>query len=443
MLGLKLDLGNTGIDEKEIQKYAKKVSDIHGKLHEEKDDENEFLGWLELPTKYNKREFKKIKECAKKIQSDSDVLVVIGIGGSYLGARAVIESLTNTFYNLQDKDMRKTPQIIYVGNNLSPNYMNDVIDLVSSKDFSINVISKSGTTTEPAIAFRIFRELIEAKYGLEEARKRIYVTTDKKKGALKTLAQKEKYETFVIPDNVGGRYSVLTAVGLLPIAVAGIDIDKLMKGARLAQDKYCDPELKYNECYQYAVARNILYKNDKNIEILVNYEPKMHYMTEWWKQLFGESEGKKEKGIYPSGADFTTDLHSLGQYIQEGRRNLFETVIRIEKPETNISINIDEDDLDGLNYLVGKSLDFVNKKAMEGTIQAHKDGDVPNILITMDELTPETLGQLIYFFELACAMSGSILGVNPFDQPGVEKYKKNMFKLLGKPTKTEKSTNKK
>ena len=443
MLGLKLDLGNTGIDEKEIQKYAKKVSDIHGKLHEEKDDENEFLGWLELPTKYNKREFKKIKECAKKIQSDSDVLVVIGIGGSYLGARAVIESLTNTFYNLQDKEMRKTPQIIYVGNNLSPNYMNDVIDLVSSKDFSINVISKSGTTTEPAIAFRIFRELIESKYGLEEARKRIYVTTDKKKGALKTLAQKEKYETFVIPDNVGGRYSVLTAVGLLPIAVAGIDIDKLMKGARLAQDKYCDPELKYNECYQYAVVRNILYKNDKNIEILVNYEPKMHYMTEWWKQLFGESEGKKEKGIYPSGADFTTDLHSLGQYIQEGRRNLFETVIRIEKPETNISINIDEDDLDGLNYLVGKSLDFVNKKAMEGTIQAHKDGDVPNILITMDELTPETLGQLIYFFELACAMSGSILGVNPFDQPGVEKYKKNMFKLLGKPTKTEKSTNKK
>ena len=435
MLGLKLDLGNTGIDKKEIQKYAKKVSDIHGKLHEEKDDENEFLGWLELPTKYNKREFKKIKECAKKIQSDSDVLVVIGIGGSYLGARAVIESLTNTFHNLQDKEMRKTPQIIYVGNNLSPNYMNDVIDLVSSKDFSINVISKSGTTTEPAIAFRIFRELIEAKYGLEEARKRIYVTTDKKKGALKTLAQKEKYETFVIPDNVGGRYSVLTAVGLLPIAVAGIDIDKLMKGARLAQDKYCDPELKYNECYQYAVVRNILYKNDKNIEILVNYEPKMHYMTEWWKQLFGESEGKKEKGIYPSGADFTTDLHSLGQYIQEGRRNLFETVIRIEKPETNISINIDEDDLDGLNYLEGKSLDFVNKKAMEGTNHAHKDGDVPNILITMDELTPETLGQLIYFFELACAMSGSILGVNPFDQPGVEKYKKNMFKLLGKPSK--------
>ena len=435
MLGLKLNLENTGIDEKEIQKYAKKVADIHNELHTKKDDENEFLGWLELPTKYNKREFKKIKECAKKIQSDSEVLLVIGIGGSYLGARAVIESLTNTFYNLQDKETRKTPQIIYVGNNLSPNYINDVIDLVSSKDFSINVISKSGTTTEPAIAFRIFRELIESKYGLEEARKRIYVTTDKKKGALKTLAQKEKYETFVIPDNVGGRYSVLTAVGLLPIAVAGIDVDKLMKGARFAQDKYCDSDLKYNECYKYAVVRNILYKNDKNIEILVNYEPKMHYMTEWWKQLFGESEGKKNKGIYPSGADFTTDLHSLGQYIQEGRRNLFETVIRIEKPETNISINIDEDDLDGLNYLVGKSLDFVNKKAMEGTIQAHKDGDVPNILITMDELLPETLGQLIYFFELACAMSGSILGVNPFDQPGVEKYKKNMFKLLGKPSK--------
>lgn len=432
MTGIKLNLENTGISEKSILKYNQKVEEIHNNLYEKKDDENEFLGWLELPTKYNKKEFKKIKESAKKIQETSEVLLVIGIGGSYLGARAVIESLTNTFYNMQSNQERKTPQIIYVGNNLSPNYINDVIDLISQKDFSINVISKSGTTTEPAIAFRIFRELIEAKYGLEEARKRIYVTTDKEKGALKTLADKEKYETFVIPDNVGGRYSVLTAVGLLPIAVAGIDIDKLMKGARFAQDKYCDPDLRYNECYQYAVVRNLLYKNEKNIEILVNYEPKMHYMTEWWKQLFGESEGKEGKGIYPSGADFTTDLHSLGQYIQEGRRNLFETVIRIEKPETNISINLDEDNLDGLNYLVGKSLDFVNKKAMEGTIAAHTDGDVPNILITMDELNEEVMGQLIYFFELACAMSGSILGVNPFNQPGVEKYKKNMFKLLGK-----------
>ncbi len=433
MVGLKLDLKNVGIKESEILKYSKEVAAIHQELHEKKNDENEFLGWLELPTKYNKKEFKKIKECAQKIQKNSDILLVIGIGGSYLGARAVIEALTNTFYNLQEKGIRKTPQIIYVGNNLSPNYINDVIELIGNKDFSINVISKSGTTTEPAIAFRIFRELLEAKYDLEEARNRIYVTTDKERGALKQLATREKYETFVIPENVGGRYSVLTAVGLLPIAVAGVDIDKLMKGARFAQDKYCDEDLKYNECYQYAVARNILYKEDKNIEILANYEPKMHYMIEWWKQLYGESEGKDEKGIFPTGADFTTDLHSLGQYIQEGRRNLFETVIRIEKADNNILINIDEDNLDGLNYLVGKSLDFVNKKAMEGTIQAHVDGDVPNILITMQELNEETLGQLIYFFELACAMSGRILGVNPFNQPGVEKYKKNMFKLLKKP----------
>ena len=433
MVGLKLDLKNVGIKESAILKYSKEVAAIHQELHEKISDENEFLGWLELPTKYNKKEFKKIKECAQKIQENSDILLVIGIGGSYLGARAVIEALTNTFYNLQEKGIRKTPQIIYVGNNLSPNYINDVIELIGNKDFSINVISKSGTTTEPAIAFRIFRELLEAKYDLEEARNRIYVTTDKERGALKQLATREKYETFVIPGNVGGRYSVLTAVGLLPIAVAGVDIDKLMKGARFAQDKYCDEDLKYNECYQYAVARNILYKEDKNIEILANYEPKMHYMIEWWKQLYGESEGKDEKGIFPTGADFTTDLHSLGQYIQEGRRNLFETVLRIEKADNDILINIDEDNLDGLNYLVGKSLDFVNKKAMEGTIQAHVDGDVPNILITMQELNEETLGQLIYFFELACAMSGRILGVNPFNQPGVEKYKKNMFKLLKKP----------
>ena len=355
MVGIKLDIKNSGVAEEDIFKYGKEVAKIHDKLHEKKDDEKEFLGWLELPTKYNKKEFKKIKECAQRIQKNSDVLLVIGIGGSYLGARAVTEALTNSFYNLQDKKIRKLPQIIYVGNNLSSNYINDVIELISDKDFSINVISKSGTTTEPAVAFRVFRELLEAKYDLEEARSRIYVTTDKEKGALKQLADKEKYETFVIPDNVGGRYSVLTAVGLLPIAVAGIDIDKLMKGARFAQDKYCDSDLKYNECYKYAVVRNILYKQDKNIEILANYEPKMHYMTEWWKQLYGESEGKNGKGIFPTGVDFTTDLHSLGQYIQEGRRNLFETVIRIERPETNISINIDEDDLDGLNYLAGKS----------------------------------------------------------------------------------------
>ena len=394
---------------------------------------DEFLGWLELPSKYNKKEFKKIKECAKKIQKDSDVLLVIGIGGSYLGARAVIEALTNSFYNLQDKSVRRKPQIIYVGNNLSSSYINDIIDLLIGKDFSINVISKSGTTTEPAIAFRIFRELMESKYGLEEARKRIYVTTDKESGALKKLANNEQYATFVIPDNVGGRYSVLTPVGLLPIAVAGIDIDELMKGARFAQDKYNDDNREYNEAYQYAVARNLLYKDGKNIEILANYEPKMHYVTEWWKQLFGESEGKDKKGIFPAGVDFTTDLHSLGQYIQDGRRCLFETVINIERPYSDIYINSDEDDLDSLNYLAGKSLDFVNKKAMEGTIEAHVSGGVPNILITMEELNEETIGQLIYFFELACAMSGKILGVNPFDQPGVEAYKKNMFRLLKKP----------
>lgn len=433
MIGLKLDLTNADLEMEDIYEYKETVKEIHRELHKNSNDEKEFLGWLELPSKYNKKEFKKIKECAKKIQKDSDVLLVIGIGGSYLGARAVIESLTNSFYNMQDKSVRRKPQIIYVGNNLSPSYINDVIDLLIGKDFSINVISKSGTTTEPAIAFRIFRELMESKYGLEEARKRIYVTTDKESGALKKLANNEQYATFIIPDNVGGRYSVLTPVGLLPIVVAGIDIDELMKGARFAQDKYNDDNIEYNEAYQYAVARNLLYKDGKSIEILANYEPKMHYVTEWWKQLFGESEGKDGKGIFPTGVDFTTDLHSLGQYIQDGRRCLFETVINIERPYSDIYINSDEDDLDGLNYLVGKSLDFVNKKAMEGTIEAHVSGDVPNILITMEELNEETIGQLIYFFELACAMSGKILGVNPFDQPGVEAYKKNMFRLLKKP----------
>ena len=433
MAYLKLNLDYSGIDEKTLKKYDKKVQEIHKELQENKENEEEFLGWIDLPKNYNKKEFAKIKECAKKIQSDSEVLLVIGIGGSYLGARAVIESLTNTFYNMQSKEERRTPQIIYVGNNMSPNYINDVIELVSNKDFSINVISKSGTTTEPAISFRIFRELLEAKYDLEEARSRIYVTTDKKNGALKKLATKEKYQTFVIPNNIGGRYSVLTAVGLLPIACSGIDIDKLMKGARFARDRYCDEQLKYNECYQYAVARNILYDNNKNIEILVNYEPKMHYMTEWWKQLYGESEGKDGKGIFPAGADYTTDLHSLGQYVQEGRRNLFETVIKIDNSEKDLVMKLDEDDLDGLNYLEGKSLDYINKKAMEGTIQAHVDGNVPNIVIEMEKLDEENLGSLIYFFELACAMSGKILGVNPFNQPGVEKYKKNMFRLLEKP----------
>ena len=413
--------------------YAEQVSEIHRKLHEKASDEKEFCGWIDLPTNYDRDEFERIKKAAKKIQSDSDILLVIGIGGSYLGARAVIESLTNTFYNLQDKKERKTPQILYVGNNLSTNYINDLIDYIGDKDISINVISKSGTTTEPAIAFRIFREIMENKYSLKEAKSRIYVTTDSQKGALKELSNREKYSTFVIPDNIGGRYSVLTAVGLLPIAVAGIDIDELMEGARLAQDRYSDENLKYNECYKYAVLRNLLYKEQKDIEILVTYEPKMHYFIEWWKQLFGESEGKEQKGIYPSGAEFTTDLHSLGQYIQEGRRNLFETVINIEKTARPIKMKTEEDDLDKLNYLAGKTLDYVNKKAMEGTIAAHVEGDVPNIVINIEKLDANNIGQLIYFFELACAMSGSILGINPFNQPGVEKYKTNMFKLLGKP----------
>lgn len=433
MGNVKVDFKNARVFEKNVMEYADKVSEIHKELHEKASDKNEFLGWLNLPTDYDKKEFDKIKKAAQKIQSDSDVLLVIGIGGSYLGARAVIEALTNTFYNMLSKETRKTPQILYVGNNLNPNYINDLIEVIGNKDLSINVISKSGTTTEPAIAFRIFRELLENKYGLKEAKKRIYVTTDAKKGALKTLATREKYTTFVIPDNVGGRYSVLTAVGLLPIATAGIDIDKLMNGARIAQDKYADENLKYNECYKYAVLRNVLYEKEKNIELLVTYEPKMHYIIEWWKQLYGESEGKDGKGIYPAGAEFTTDLHSLGQYVQEGRRNLFETVINIKNSDSDLKINYDEDDLDCLNYLEDKSLDYINKKAMEGTIAAHVEGDVPNIVINMDKLDAETLGHLIYFFELACAMSGKILGINPFDQPGVEKYKTNMFKLLGKP----------
>lgn len=430
---IKLNLINTGIDKEYIYEYKEKVEFIHNVLHNRANDERDFVGWLELPTKYDKKEFSRIKKAAKKIQEESEVLIVIGIGGSYLGARAVIESLTNSFYNMLPNNQRKTPEIVYVGNNLSPNYINDLIEYIGKKDFSVNVISKSGTTTEPAIAFRIFREILENKYGIDEARSRIYATTDKEKGALKTLAENEGYEQFVVPDNVGGRYSVLTAVGLLPIATAGIDIDKLMEGARIAQDRYNDSDVKYNECYQYAIARNLLNQCNKDIEILVNYEPKMHYFTEWWKQLFGESEGKEKKGLFPAGVDFTTDLHSMGQYIQDGKRNLFETVISIEKSNSDITINSDDDNLDGLNYLAGKELDYVNKKAMEGTIRAHVSGNVPNIKITMERLDEQNMGELIYFFEKACAVSGMILGVNPFNQPGVEEYKKNMFKLLEKP----------
>ena len=434
MANISVNFENVGITQKSILEYKEQVENIHKDLHRRVSDEKDFVGWLELPTNYDKEEFKRIKKAAEKIRKESDILLVIGIGGSYLGARAVIEALTSSFNDMLPAEQRKFPQILYVGNNLSSNYINELIEYIGDKDFSVNVISKSGTTTEPAIAFRIFREILENKYGIDEARSRIYATTDKEKGALKTLSENEGYEQFVVPDNVGGRYSVLTAVGLLPIAVAGIDIDKLMEGARNAQERFDDPDLKYNECYQYAVIRNILYnKMNKTTEILVNYEPKMHYFTEWLKQLFGESEGKDQKGIFPAGVDFTTDLHSMGQYIQEGRRNLFETVISIKKANSDITINPDDDNLDGLNYLAGKGLDYVNKKAMEGTVKAHVSGDVPNIIIELERIDEENIGELIYFFEKACAISGNILGVNPFNQPGVEKYKTNMFKLLEKP----------
>lgn len=426
---IKLNYENAGVPEKELMKYKDRILKIHKELEQRADDEKDFVGWLKHPSEYDKKEFERIKKAANRIRKNSEVFVVIGIGGSYLGARAVIESLTNSF----GEQTKKVPQIIYAGNNLSSNYIQEIMDYISDKDVSINVISKSGTTTEPAIAFRIFREILETKYGIEEARKRIYVTTDSARGALKKLADEEDYETFVIPDNIGGRYSVLTAVGLLPIAVAGINIQKLLNGARFAEEKYSDSNLKYNECYQYAVVRNVLYRLQKNIEILANYEPKLHYFAEWWKQLFGESEGKEQKGIFPSSVDFTTDLHSMGQYIQQGRRSLYETVLWVENSKNDIKIKADEDNIDGLNFLAGKTLNFVNQKAMEGTVEAHVAGDVPNIILQIDKLDEENIGQLIYFFEKACAVSGMLLGVDPFNQPGVEAYKKNMFRLLGKP----------
>ncbi len=433
MTNLKLNLKYTGLEEKEMMEYAKQVEQIHKELHDKATDLTDFVGWIELPTNYDKKEFERIKKAANKIQKDSDILLVIGIGGSYLGARAVIESLSNPFQMMEPKKDSKKVQVIYVGNNLNPVYIQDVINLLADRDFSINVISKSGTTTEPAIAFRIFREILENKYDLKEAKKRIYVTTDQIKGALKTLAIEEGYETFVIPDHVGGRYSVLTAVGLLPIAAAGIDIDALMQGAKFAQDKYSDSNLKYNDCYKYAVGRNLLYRENKNIELLISYDPRLHYFIEWWKQLFGESEGKDQKGIFPTGAEFTTDLHSLGQYIQDGRRNLMETVLHIKKYPSDIKIKRDDDNLDGLNYLEGKTVGYVNEKAMEGTIKAHVSGGVPNFVLEIEKLDATAMGHLIYFFELACAVSGKILGVNPFNQPGVETYKTNMFELLEKP----------
>lgn len=392
---------------------------------------SDFLGWLDLPLKYDRAEFKRIKAAAKKIRRQSEVLVVIGIGGSYLGAKAAVEFCKPTPPLPIRGGRKKHFDLVFAGNSLSASYHSQVLEAIGDRDFSVNVISKSGTTTEPAVAFRLFRQKLEDKYGKTGARERIYATTDKSRGALKTLATQEGYESFVVPDDVGGRYSVLTAVGLLPIAAAGIDIDALMRGAADAVKQYKKP-VKENDCYRYAAVRNALHRKGKDMELLVNYEPRCHYIAEWWKQLFGESEGKDGKGIFPASVDFTTDLHSMGQYIQDGRRMLFETVLEIKKPESDFNLFKTGDDLDGLNYLAGKSLDYINKKAAEGTRMAHTDGGVPNLVVRIPEATPYYLGQLFFFFEKACAISGYLSGVNPFDQPGVEAYKKNMFALLGK-----------
>ena len=421
------------ISENEITILSPLIKNAHKMLHNKTGPGSDFTGWVDLPHNYDKAEFARIKEAAGKIRSDSDALVVIGIGGSYLGARAAIEALSHTFYNLLPGDKRGTPEIYFVGNSISSTYISELFELLEGKEISVNVISKSGTTTEPAIAFRVFREYLENKYGKAGAAKRIYATTDRARGALKKLADEEGYESFVIPDDVGGRYSVLTAVGLLPIAVAGIDIDEMMKGAADAADLYNNDDVAANGCYQYAAVRNALYRKGKTIEIMVNYEPSMHYFTEWWKQLYGESEGKDHKGIFPAGVDFTTDLHSMGQYIQDGLRSIFETVLSIEKPRKNITIKEDKDNLDGLNFLAGKDIDYVNRMAMQGTILAHNDGGVPNLVVNIPEMSSYWFGNLVYFFEKACGISGYLLGVNPFDQPGVEAYKKNMFALLGKP----------
>ncbi len=429
------------ISEDEIKEISPCVEMAHKTLTEKTGEGNEFLGWLDLPVNYDKEEFARIKKCAEKIKCDSDILIVIGIGGSYLGAKAAIDMLTGHFFNLLPKEKRNAPQILFAGNSISGAYLSELVELVKDKDFSVNVISKSGTTTEPAVAFRVFKDLLEKKYGKTGARERIYATTDKEKGALKNLSDSEGYETFVVPDDVGGRFSVLTAVGLLPIAASGADIDKLMEGAKTARESFADCNLKDNPCYQYAAIRNLLYQKGKAIEIMVNYEPRLHYFSEWWKQLYGESEGKDGKGIFPASVDFSTDLHSMGQYIQDGKRILFETVINVENAGNDVIIEETDDNIDGLNFLKGKSLSFVNNKAFLGTLLAHNDGGVPNLVLNVPELNEYYLGQLIYFFEKACGISGYMLGVNPFNQPGVEAYKKNMFALLGKPGfETEKAT---
>lgn len=421
------------ISDEEVVNMKKIAEDAKKVLLEKTGAGNDFLGWIDLPVDYDKEEFERIKKAAKKIQGDSEVLVVIGIGGSYLGARAAIEFLRHGFYNNVSKEVRKTPEIYYAGNSISPAYLKGLIDVIGDRDFSVNIISKSGTTTEPAIAFRVFKEMLEKKYGKEEAAKRIYATTDKEKGALKGLATAEGYESFVVPDDVGGRFSVLTAVGLLPIAVSGADIDKLMEGAASGRDKALNNVFEENDAMLYASIRNILHRKGKLVEITANYEPSLHYFGEWWKQLYGESEGKDQRGIFPAAVDLTTDLHSMGQFIQDGSRIMFETVVNIENTDAKIYIEEDPDDLDGLNYLAGKGMDFVNKSAMNGTVLAHTDGNVPNLMVNVPEQNEFYLGELFYMYEFACGISGYILGVNPFNQPGVESYKRNMFALLGKP----------
>ena len=421
------------IHEEEIAGIKAGVQAARETLVEKTGAGNDFLGWIDLPVDYDKEEFGRIKKAAEKIQKDSDVLLVIGIGGSYLGARAAIEFLSHSFYNNLPKEKRKTPEIYFVGNSISSKYIHDLMDLVDGKDFSINIISKSGTTTEPAIAFRVFKEMLIEKYGKEEANKRIYATTDRARGALKNLANEEGYESFVVPDDVGGRFSVLTAVGLLPIAVSGADIDALMQGAADARKNALETPFEKNSALLYAAVRNILLRKGKQVEIVANYEPSLHYVSEWWKQLYGESEGKEEKGLFPASVDFTADLHSMGQYIQQGERMLMETVVRFAPAEQQMVVPFDEANGDGLNFLAGKTMDFINRQAMDGTLLAHVEGGVPNIILNLDENNARTMGQLIYFFEYACGLSGYLLGVNPFDQPGVEAYKKNMFALLGKP----------
>jgi len=412
----------------EVENLAPFIEVAHDLLHTKKGAGSDFTGWLNLPEAYDKDEFNKIKIAAEKIRSNSEVFIVIGIGGSYLGAKAAIDILGGTFYNNKNNG----PQIFFAGNSISSTYLAELLDVIDGKDISINVISKSGTTTEPAIAFRIFKELLENKYGKEAAKNRIFATTDKARGALYNLAKTEGYETFVIPDDVGGRYSVLTAVGLLPIAVCGANLNEIMRGAYDGMNEYANKDLSKNPCYMYAAARNALYRKGKTIEIMVNYESQLHYFSEWWKQLYGESEGKDQKGIFPASVDFSTDLHSMGQYIQDGLRNIFETVVSVKKPNRDITIVADKDDLDGLNFLAGQTIDYVNKRAFLGTTLAHVDGGVPNLVLEIDELNEYCFGKMVYFFEKACAISGYLLGVNPFDQPGVEAYKKNMFALLGK-----------